>query len=257
VLLALVAAALWTGYVEVTALVVAAALLCAWELSRLMARAGAAPPVWLLYPLTAWFALAFAIPGVPAAAFTPLGAAVAAGLVVAVITKTSFTRWAAALGGAAYLGYSLAYYVGLYRWRMPDPAHFGLRLVALTVLCVAANDTVAYFVGSAIGRHRFFPAVSPKKSIEGALAGAVASVVLASAAGPSMIGISAPLGAVLGLLVALAAQGGDLAESSLKRQAGVKDSSGLIPGHGGLLDRVDSLVLVAPVVFAYLKLISL
>jgi phosphatidate cytidylyltransferase len=257
VLMALVAAALWTGFVEVTAIVVAGSLLSAWEYQRLMNRAGASPPAWLLFPLTAWLALAFAIPGVPHDAITPIGAAVVVGLLVSVPTHVSLVRWATALGGACYLGFSLSYYVALYRWRAIDTSHFGLRLVALAILCVVVNDTAAYVIGSAFGRHRFFPSVSPKKSLEGAVAGAVASVALAAGAGPALIGINPLWGAGMGLLIAIAAQGGDLAESTVKRQAGVKDSSMLIPGHGGLLDRVDSLVLVGPALFCYLKIISL
>jgi phosphatidate cytidylyltransferase len=257
VLLAAVAVALWTGLVEVTVVVVVAAVLSAWELQRLLARCGVPPPGWVLYPLTVWLALGFAVPGVPRAAATPIGAAVVVGLLAAVITRTPVVRWAAAVGGACYLGLSLAYYVALFRWRSPDTSHFGLRLVALTVLAVVVNDTAAYAAGSIAGRHPFFASISPRKSIEGAVAGLVASVALVAAAGPALIGVNPWLGAVLGVLVAIAAQGGDLVESSLKRQAGVKDSSALIPGHGGLLDRVDSLVLVAPVVYCFLTVIAL
>jgi len=257
VLLGVVVAALWTGWVELAVLVTVASLIAAWEYARLTRAAGSDPPAWLLYPLTGWLALGFAVPAVPGGAVTPLSAALVAGLLLAVATRTAVTRWATAAGGALYIGYSLSFYVALYRWRAVDTSHFGLRLVGLAVLCVIVNDTCAYFAGSAFGRHRFFPAISPRKSVEGAVAGVLASVALAAAAGPALIGISAGVGAGLGLLVAVVAQGGDLAESSLKRQAGVKDSSNLIPGHGGLLDRVDSLVLVAPAVYAYLKLIAL
>jgi len=257
VLLALVVAALWTGFVEVTAVVVAAALVAAWEYQRLMRLTGTAPPGWLLYPLTAWLALSFSIPAVPRDALTPAEAGVVLGLLAGVVTRTSFARWSAALGGALYAGFSLSYYVGLYRWRAVDTSHFGLRLVALALICVVANDSIAYFTGTAIGRHPFFPSISPHKSLEGAVGGAIAATVLGAAVGPALVGIHWPAGAGLGLLAAVAAQGGDLAESSLKRQAGVKDSSNLIPGHGGLLDRVDSLVLVGPVLYCYLKLIAL
>lgn len=256
VLLGLVAAALWTGLVEVTIVVVAAALLSAWELERLLDRAGARPPAWLLYPLTAWLAMGFALPGIPRGALTPLGAGVVLGLVVATATRTPFTRWAAALGGACYLGLSLGYYVALFRWRPVDASHFGLRLVASVVLCAVVNDTVAYFAGGALGRRPFFPSISPAKTLEGALSGLAGAVVFGAFAAAPLAGVTPGAGAGLGLLVAVAAQGGDLVESSLKRQAGVKDSSGLVPGHGGLLDRVDSLVLVAPVVYCYLRVIS-
>ena len=75
-------------------------------------------------------------------------------------------------------------------------------------------------------------------------------------AGPALVGIGAGTAAGMGALIAVAAQGGDLVESAIKRQAGVKESSGLIPGHGGLLDRLDSLVLVGPVVYCYLRLVA-
>jgi phosphatidate cytidylyltransferase len=147
--------------------------------------------------------------------------------------------------------------VGLYRWHAVDADHFGLRLVTLVVLAVVAGDTFAYFAGRALGRHPFFASISPKKTAEGAVAGAAAAILVGAFAGPALVSISIPAGAGLGALVAVAASAGDLAESALKRAAGVKDSGRLIPGHGGLLDRIDSLVLVGPVVYCYLRLVAL
>jgi phosphatidate cytidylyltransferase len=178
------------------------------------------------------------------------------GLLAGLITRQSFAGWALAVGGATYVGLCLGFWVALYRWQIPDTHHLGLRLVALALAGAVIGDTAAYFVGSAIGRHPFFHAISPRKSLEGAIAGAVASVLVGALAGPWLIGISVWLGAGLGALMAIAAQGGDLVESAIKREAGVKDSGTLIPGHGGLLDRADSLVLLAPVVYCYLKLIA-
>ncbi len=157
---------------------------------------------------------------------------------------------------ATYVGLCLGFWVAIYRWHTPDPNHLGFRLVILALAGAVIGDTAAYFVGSAIGRHPFFHSISPRKSVEGAVAGAVASVLVGAIAGPWLIGISVPLGAGLGALMAVAAQGGDLVESAIKREAGVKDSGTLIPGHGGILDRADSLVLLAPVVYCYLKLIA-
>ena len=255
-LLAVVAAALWVGVPAVAALVGLAAVLAAWEFAGLAGKVTVAPPVWLLYPLTIWLALRFVFPPAYTDAAWALVAALGTGLIAALLARVPFAGWASAVAGGVYIGLSLGFFIGLYRWHALDTSHFGLRLVALVILAVMAGDTVAYLVGSAAGRHPFFPAISPKKTLEGALAGAAGSVLVGVLAGPALVGMAAAAGAGLGALIAVAAQGGDLVESALKRAAGVKDSSALIPGHGGLLDRIDSLVLVGPVVYCYLKLIS-
>jgi phosphatidate cytidylyltransferase len=255
VLLAIVVAALWVGVAGLAALVAVGAMVGAWEYSGLV-RGVAVPPALLLYPLTLWLALRFAFPAAYVSADWPLIAAVVVGLLALLGSRAGFRRWGTALAGAVYIGFSLGFFIALYRWHAIDPDHFGLRLVGLTVLCVFAGDTVAYFAGTAIGRRRFFASISPHKTLEGALSGAVASILVAALAGPALTGIAAAAGIGLGALIAVAAQGGDLVESKLKRDAGVKDSSSLIPGHGGLLDRMDSLVLVGPVVYCYLKLIA-
>jgi phosphatidate cytidylyltransferase len=206
--------------------------------------------------LTVFLAIRFVFPASDMAADWAFAAAAVVGLLAGLGTRERFTGWAAAVGGAAYLGLCLGFWIALYRWHATDSTHFGLRLVVLVLAGSVCGDTAAYFVGSTIGRHRFFESISPRKSVEGAVAGAVASVLVGALAGPWLIGISVPIGALLGVLMAVAAQGGDLVESAIKRQAGVKDSGTLIPGHGGLLDRADSLVLLAPVVYCYLKLIA-
>ena len=126
----------------------------------------------------------------------------------------------------------------------------GMEWLVLCFLAAFATDTSAYGVGRLLGRHRMAPGVSPGKTWEGAAGGAVGGV------GATM-GLLALLGlpwvawaaVALGAGISLAAQVGDLAESRLKRLSGVKDSGRLIPGHGGLLDRLDSLVLVFPLVY--------
>jgi phosphatidate cytidylyltransferase len=122
--------------------------------------------------------------------------------------------------------------------------------VALLVLVVWAYDTGAFLVGRQLGRHRFLVHISPSKTLEGLAGGLVA----ASAVGALLLWLlgQPPTGALLlGPLVAVAAQAGDLVESMLKRAAGAKDSGTLIPGHGGVLDRVDSFLFAAPVVTLY------
>ncbi|MBV9099787.1 MAG: phosphatidate cytidylyltransferase [Candidatus Dormibacteraeota bacterium] len=256
ILLGILAGVLWAGTPYVAAVVAVAALVAAWELSGLLRRMGVQPAAWLAYPLTLWLALRFAFPAAYRAADWPLVAAVTVGLVAAGLMRRSLRAWAASVVCALYSGFTLGFYVALYRWHEVDTTHLGVRLAVLTLAAVFAGDTVAYAAGTLVGRHGFFRRISPRKTVEGAVTGAAASILVGALAGPALISMSAAAGAGLGALVALFAQGGDLAESALKREAGVKDSSHLIPGHGGLLDRIDSLVLVGPVVYCYLRLIA-
>ena len=122
----------------------------------------------------------------------------------------------------------------------------GRGWILLIILIVWSFDTGAYGVGIALGKRKFLAHISPSKSYWGLLGGVTASTVVA-VAGLWALGQPAVLGLVLGPLSGLAAQAGDLAESMLKRAAGAKDSGGLIPGHGGILDRVDSFIFAAPV----------
>ena len=112
-------------------------------------------------------------------------------------------------------------------------------------------DSAAYFIGTAIGRHKLLKPVSPKKSIEGLLGGlavvAVAALVLKLATGGRFIEMDTGRAVFFAVILGLSAQAGDLTESLIKRFSGVKDSSNIIPGHGGLLDKLDSFLLAAPV----------
>jgi phosphatidate cytidylyltransferase len=119
-------------------------------------------------------------------------------------------------------------------------------------------DTAAYFVGSAVGRHKLFPSVSPGKSWEGAVAGFIGALAVMVAGRELFLPyLTLPDGILLGVIVGVFGQMGDLIESKLKRDAGVKDSSAIIPGHGGMYDRFDSLVFVAPFVYLYIDFIVL
>lgn len=118
-------------------------------------------------------------------------------------------------------------------------------------------DSSAFFVGKFIGKHKLFARVSPKKTWEGAIAGLLMAVLFSIVARNNFLRfISIYDAIILGMIVGVIGQTGDLFESLLKREAEVKDSSTIIPGHGGVLDRFDSLLFVAPVVYVYFKVIS-
>lgn len=136
----------------------------------------------------------------------------------------------------------------VYRWG----GYTVISILAMIWIC----DTAAFHIGSAIGKHKLFPRVSPNKSWEGAIAGFTCAIGTAVAAKYLVLDYL-PLGSavVIGGIVGTIGQLGDLAESLIKRDAAVKDSSTLIPGHGGVFDRFDSLLLVAPCVYLYIDFI--
>jgi phosphatidate cytidylyltransferase len=156
--------------------------------------------------------------------------------------------WALSVGLALYVGGLMQFYFPLRDLPTVIPGFWVMGLLVLSWVC----DSAAYFVGGAIGRTRLAPAISPKKSVEGAVAGLVAAAVAGSLLG-FVEGQSPVLMAGYGLAIGLATILGDLVESLIKRQTGVKDSGGLIPGHGGLLDRMDSLLFCAPIAVLYLR----
>lgn len=129
---------------------------------------------------------------------------------------------------------------------------FGIQWLIVIMLIVMTNDSAAYYSGSAFGKHRLYPLVSPKKSIEGAIGGLLGSLVGTMLAKftffPQLTFTDA---AVTAIVVGMVGQAGDLFESLLKRSFGVKDSGTLIPGHGGVLDRLDSILFAAPIAYYY------
>ena len=148
--------------------------------------------------------------------------------------------------GAVYTGFMLAYLVLILR-----VFSSGMILAVAVVFSVWANDSLAYLVGSTFGRHKMTPRISPKKSWEGFIAGILGSMAVwfVLALGFPEAGVGVPLSLSVGSVVGFAVFVGDLFESRMKREAGVKDSGNLLPGHGGFLDRLDSLILVCLVAY--------
>ncbi|MBD2664941.1 phosphatidate cytidylyltransferase [Richelia sinica FACHB-800] len=131
----------------------------------------------------------------------------------------------------------------------------GFKATVLTLLCIWAADIGAYIIGKFFGKTRLSD-ISPKKTVEGAVFGITASVVVAVAGAYYIhLPLSSITGVTLGLLIGIASLLGDLTESMLKRDAGVKDSGQLIPGHGGILDRTDSYIFTAPLVYYFVTLL--
>jgi phosphatidate cytidylyltransferase len=164
--------------------------------------------------------------------------------------KQAGPRVLAVLGGVAYAGglFAVVLHFGFLGDRL---ARAGVMLLFLTVWL---GDSAAYFAGKALGRHKLAPVVSPKKTWEGA-AGGWAGSVLGAAIGGLWFFPDWDLGTwiVVGTAAAVTEQVGDLAESLLKRAYGVKDSGTLLPGHGGMLDRVDGMLFAAPAVYACVR----
>jgi phosphatidate cytidylyltransferase len=163
--------------------------------------------------------------------------------------------WALTLAVALWLGWLISHFVLLRDLSAPFGLGVGTRLLALTFLVTWINDSAAYFVGKAVGRHPCCPYLSPKKTWEGTVGGWIGGVLATMLLGAWLIDLPWLHGLALGAIIATLAPFGDLAKSMVKRQMGVKDFSALIPGHGGMFDRIDSLLFVAPVVYYYVTLV--
>ncbi|MDF2962583.1 MAG: phosphatidate cytidylyltransferase [Paenibacillus sp.] len=167
-------------------------------------------------------------------------------LCVTVISKNKVTIDDISMSflGMVYIGIGFHYMI---ETRMIENG--GLFWTLLVFFCIWATDSGAYFTGSAFGKHPLWPTISPKKSIEGAVGGIVISMAVAvcfSMVQPDMLSWRHAL--LLGLIIAIVGQMGDLIQSAYKRVKGIKDTGTLLPGHGGVLDRVDSWLIVFPVI---------
>jgi phosphatidate cytidylyltransferase len=155
--------------------------------------------------------------------------------------------------GILYIGLFSAALVSIREYYPIEYARGGLVIISI-LFSIWICDSAAFFGGTALGKHKMFPRVSPKKSWEGAVFGllfALATMISSKVLFLDFISWEDAL--LIGLIVGIVGQLGDLVESLFKRDAGVKDSSDFIPGHGGVFDRFDSLLYVAPVVFLYIK----
>ena len=244
----LLVAVVWAGGVVLSLVAACAASAGAVEVCRMARFRAVAPPTLAAAALAA--TLVVLAPYEPFYALAGGAVAAAASTVLLLSPVSRRVRWArvlgVTLGAAAYPGVLLAYAPLI---REGDQ---GLAWISFALIVTFSTDTAAFFVGKAIGKRPLAPAVSPNKTREGAIGGALTALVsaLVSAAALS---IDAPWTAVavLGILLGIVGQAGDLFESKLKRLSGVKESGRLLPGHGGILDRLDSIVFNLAVVYYF------
>lgn len=171
---------------------------------------------------------------------------------------------AVSVAGVAYLGLSFAHLISLRVMEHGIPAvttslavfEPGCALIWIALIGTWASDTFAYFAGSFFGSHKLCPAMSPKKTVEGLIGGIIGTT--ASVAGLGVFfDFNVPMMAVLGLCICIMATLGDLVESVAKRYTGIKDSSHLIPGHGGIWDRFDSVIYTVPFVYYFVQYVDI
>jgi phosphatidate cytidylyltransferase len=247
VALPLVLIPLWLGGVWTVAVCLLIALLSGYEFYQMMRIDGYRPNVWLGL---IWLA-ALVLNGWQPDWF-PFSLVLIAGLIVTLIDalrrpEQPTASWMSTSIGAIYLGVAIGQWLAMRQ--LPN----GIWWLLTGLVITWANDSAAYFTGVTVGRHRLWPRLSPKKTWEGTIAGWLAAALcggLSAAIWP--LGVQIGTGVVLGAICGVLALFGDLSISMLKRQSGVKDSGHLFPGHGGMLDRADSLLFVLPFLYQLL-----
>ncbi len=254
----------WLGGAALTILLAVAAALAASEFAMLATATGSAPLRSVLIGGAALIPLVVHAAGlglwipplsavalvVPALFVVALWARGVAGRPLEAVASTLLGLW--------YTGGLLSFAYALRHHRFAIGAAAGTALVMFPMLITWVTDAAAFFVGRAVGGPKLMPSVSPGKTISGAVGGLVGGAAAAWAYAAFVLppatrmGMTVGAAVASGVLLSVVAQVGDLVESQLKRQAGVKDSSRLIPGHGGVLDRTDSLLFTLPVGFVLL-----
>jgi phosphatidate cytidylyltransferase len=222
-----------------------------WELERMLFPQPLSRP-WKAYFILAGLLLPLGASlggfvGLHCALFASFLSAFLCLLAFAPLDPSGLVRLAHFSLGWLYIPYLLSYVLLIGHLRE------GTQWVLYIVFVNSANDIAALYCGQQFGRHKLYPAVSPKKTIEGTLGGLSASLIIGMVYGTLFFnGIRTWEILLLSGILAVVGQVGDLIESMIKRMTGIKDSSNLLPGHGGILDRLDSLLLVIPATFFYL-----
>ena len=257
-----VAAAVWFGEPWLTLLVAAWGVGAAWEFYGIIQKSKGLAPLTVFGML--WTLFFIISPHAEPIAFfqkiQPASLLLTTAVIIPLILllwrrgkDNAFTNWAWTIGGILYIGWLLSYFVTLGKL---DVGHGGWVFLAL--LCTFSSDTFAYLLGRLFGKHKMAPYISPNKTWEGAAAG-VAGAVAVSVLVVYFFGL--PLNnwqaVVLGILISVFGQLGDLVKSLFKRNMQIKDSGHVLPGHGGFLDRMDSLAFAGVLVYGFALLFTL
>jgi phosphatidate cytidylyltransferase len=260
----LVLGAVWYGDWALASVLAIAAALAAWEFSRIAQALGTRPMARFGILIAALVPLAIHARylGLPVNAFvSPTAGAImvivlfAAAIFVRGVQRRPLEAAALTLFGIAYTGAMLSFAYALRYHQYAIGRTAGFAVLALTLVLVWISDTAAFAVGRAIGKRKLIPSVSPGKTV----AGAVGALVICAVASWALVqfvlvpraqlALRPAQAALFGIAISVATQLGDLAESLIKREAGVKDSSHVIPGHGGVLDRIDGMLFALPVAY--------
>jgi len=257
--LPLLIAAIWFGTPWFALIVTAMAIVGALEFYRMSQNANVKPNIYLGI---LWVALLVISPYCPYSLTTPL--LITSVMVISLICilfwpskEKAFGNWAWTIAGIFYVGWMLSHWVGL---RILEN---GREWVFFTFFATIATDTFAFFVGRAWGKHPMSPTISPSKTWEGAIGGFVGTILISLIVKAifSLPAFSLPINywqaALLGGIISIFAQLGDLTESLLKRNTKTKDSGRLLPGHGGILDRIDSIIFSGVVAYYFVTLSGL
>lgn len=246
VVLPFLIATIWFGEPWFTLLIAAAAVLAGIEFYRMASHSMIQP---LTYFGLTWILLLTLSHHCPFTATTPF--LITSGTVISLIWllflspgKQNFNNWAWTIAGILYIGWMLSYWIAL------RDLEAGKELVFWAMFTTFASDTFAFFCGRTWGKHHMAQVISPGKTWEGAVGGLLGSIIVSLIFGAAF---SLPINCwqivILGCVISIFAQLGDLVGSLLKRNMAVKDSGKLMPGHGGMLDRIDSLLFTGVIIY--------
>jgi phosphatidate cytidylyltransferase len=248
------------GKLPFLALVEIFIILGLWEFSYLARLKGSQIPKWILLPLGVFLGISVYLWGEKTLIFPLLGVLYVTAFIFIIKGRTD-----GATSDLSLSVFSLFYVAGLFSFlllirELPHRLGWDYKIgglwIVFLLLCIWSCDTFAYFIGAPLGKYKLSPAVSPKKTVEGffgGILGAVAAAFFSYHVFFKSPGLKHLL--IISIFVSLIGQIGDLTESLFKRDAKLKDISHIIPGHGGILDRFDSLLFVSPIVYYYLKFV--